>query len=183
MRGLRYCLSGPSHMSSRRLVSLLVACLLLSVPIFAQTTLTVASAGPIGEIANLEEAREIRIRFSEPMVALGRIPDDVTAPFVTIRPAIVGRYRWAGPSILIFTPERDTPLPYATRYDVTIATTARAVSGRSLAQPYMFSFTTPTVRLLSTNWYRLNGRFDRPLVVALRFNQAVRTADVIEHAT
>ena len=36
--------------------------------------LTVVSAAPDGEIADREEANEIRVVFSEPMVVLGRIP-------------------------------------------------------------------------------------------------------------
>src|SRR6185369_1703591 len=69
----------------------------------------------------------------------------------------------------------------ATRYDVTVAATATAMSGRALARPYTFTFTTPTVRLLAVNWYRLGGRFDQPAILALRFNQAVRPADALAH--
>src|SRR5262245_6641316 len=82
--------------------------------------LTVVQSGPIQEIASLREANEIRIVFSEPMVALGRIPDPVTAPFVTIRPAIAGTFRWSGTTILIFTPDPSITLPYATRFDVLV---------------------------------------------------------------
>src|SRR5262249_10154467 len=69
-------------------------------------------------------------------------------------------------------------------YDVTIAggaNGATAVSGRRLARAYAFTFTTPTVRLLQTNWYRLNGRFDQRVILPLRFNQPVRAADVLAH--
>ncbi len=45
------------------------------------------SAGPTGEVASLAEANEIRIVFSEPMVALGRIPS-------AVRPAL--RHHRAG---------------------------------------------------------------------------------------
>src|SRR5262245_42451572 len=150
------------------------------------TALTVVSAQPTGEIASLGEAAEIRVRFSEAMVPIGRIPDQVTAPFFTVRPAIGGTFRWAGPTILIFTPDPKAPLPNATRYDVTIAggaNGAKAVSGRTLARPYTFTFTTPTARLLQTNWYRANARFDQRVVLPLRFNQPVRAADVLAHAT
>ena len=149
----------------------------------AQDTLTVANAQPAGELSSLEQAAEVRIRFSEPMVPIGRLPDQVTAPFVTVRPAIAGTFRWGGPTLLIFTPDPSKPLPTATRYDVMVATSAKAVSGRTLARAYTFSFTTPTVRLLAANWYRLNGRFDQPAVVALRFNQPVRPADALAHVT
>ena len=149
----------------------------------AASALSIVAAQPTGEIASAEQTAEIRVRFSEAMVPLGRIPDTVTAPFFSIRPAVAGVFRWAGPTLLIFTPDPKTPMPRATRYDVMIAAGVAAVSGRTLERPYTFSFTTPTVRLLSTDWYRISGRFDRPAIVALRFNQPVRPADVLAHAS
>ena len=99
-------------------------------------SLTVVSAGPTGEIANLAQANEIRVIFSEPMVALGRIPQPVKAPFFTVTPALPGTFRWSGTTILIFTPEEHKPLPFATRYEVKIDTTAtanqRTAPGRTL---------------------------------------------------
>lgn len=147
----------------------------------AATALTVVSAGPTGELGNLAQAAEIRVRFSEPMVPIGRLPEEVSAPFFSVRPAIAGTFRWAGPTILVFTPDPAKALPNATRYVVTISTAATAVSGRRLPLPATFAFTTPTVHLLQTDWYRVNGRFDQPLVIALRFNQSVRQADVAAH--
>ena len=134
---------------------------------------SVVSAGPTDEIASLAEAREIRIVFSEPMVELGRIPAVIRPPYVTITPAIPGAFRWSGTTILIFTPDAKTPLPFATRYDVTVDGTAAAISGRTLGTPHTFTFTTPTVKLLRTEAYRRGGRADAPFVVLMRFNQAV----------
>jgi hypothetical protein len=145
--------------------------------------LTVVSAGPTGEMAQLDQVNEIRIVFSEPMVELGKIPQPVRVPFVRIHPAIAGEYRWSGTTVLIFTPDRSKPLPYATKFDVTVDAGAAAVSGRKLAAPYRFSFTTPTVKLLVTNWYRLNDRAGDPVVVVLGFNQRVQPADVLKHVT
>ena len=79
-----------------------------------------SAPAPTGEVATLAEANEIRVVFSEPMVTLGRIPARVTAPFFSVTPAIPGSFRWSGTTILIFTPDAKRPLPYATRYDVTI---------------------------------------------------------------
>jgi len=159
--------------------------LLLTVsPAAAQTPaspLRVLSAAPNGDIATLAEANEIRVVFSEPMVAVGRIPARVVAPFFRVTPAIPGTFRWSGTTILIFTPDPKWPLPYATKYDVTVDGTATAVSGRRLVQSHRFSFTTPTVRLLNTNWYRRGGRAGAQMVILLRFNQAVRPADVAPH--
>src|SRR6185436_9971775 len=113
--------------------------------------LRVVSTGPSGEVANVDEASEIRVVFSEPMVTLGRAPAGKPA-FFSITPVVAGTYRWSGTTIFIFTPAKKLPL--ATKYDVTIAAGATAVSGRKLAAPVTFSFTTPTVKLLQTNWYR-----------------------------
>src|SRR6185369_8025359 len=109
---------------------------------------------------------------------LGRIPNPVTAPFVRISPAVQGTFRWSGTTVLIFTPDATRPLPYATTYQVTIAAGATAASGLKLANPVTFSFTTPTVRLLRTNWYRRGATVDGRMVLLLRFNQPVRAADV-----
>jgi uncharacterized protein YfaS (alpha-2-macroglobulin family) len=117
------------------------------------------------------------------MVQLGRIPNPVTAPFFRIQPALSGTFRWSGTTILIFTPDPQVALPYSTRYTVTIDAGATAVSGRQLAAPHTFTFTTPTVKLLATNWYRRGNRFDGPVVLALRFNQPVRAAELLDRLT
>jgi alpha-2-macroglobulin len=135
----------------------------------AAAELKVVQAGPTGEVAKLEEANEVRVVFSEPMVVLGRVPEPVQAPFFRIEPALEGALRWSGTNTLIFTPRR---LPYATRYTVTVDG-ATSVAGRRLPAPHVFSFTTPTVRLLRAEWYRKDGQAGSPVVVALRFNQPV----------
>src|SRR5262245_55758009 len=127
------------------------AALALAVPVWAGE-LRVRSSGPEGELSSLEQANEVRVVFAEPMVVLGRIPDPVTAPFFAISPEVKGSFRWAGTDTLIFKP--DAPLPYATRYTVTVATTAVSVAGNALTEPYSFTFTTPTVKLLRTSSYR-----------------------------
>ena len=144
-------------------------------------SLSVVKHGPEGEIQNIAEAREIRIVFSEPMVALGAIPERVLPPYVHISPAFPGTFRWSGTTILIFTPDPKRPIPYATTYQITVDATATAISGRKLSKAVKFSFTTPTVKLLETHWYRRGDRYDGALVVALRFNQGVRDSDVAAH--
>jgi hypothetical protein len=161
-----------------------VGVVLIAATLAAQNSpLTIVNTGPHGPLDQLAQANEIRIVFSEPMVTLGRIPERVTAPFVRIAPAIQGTFRWSGTTILIFTPDPRKPLPFATTYQVTIAAGARAVSGRTLARAETFTFTTPTVRLLQTQWYRRGGTVDGALVALLRFNQPVRPQDVGAHIT
>jgi len=149
----------------------------------ARSALTVVSSAPQGEIASLAEANEIRIVFSEPMVALGRIPSVVRAPFFRISPTVNGTFRWSGTTILIFTPDPRRPLPFATTYEITIDASATATSGRKLVRPLTFRFTTPTVKLLETKWYRRDGKVTNSIVLLMRFNQPVRPADVAPHVT
>lgn len=144
-------------------------------------SLKVLSAAPTGAIEQSSDANEIRVIFSEPMVPLGRVPSNPDVPWASITPAIKGSFRWSGTTILMFTPDPATPLPLATRYTMTIAASATSASGQKLGAPYSFSFTTPTVKLTSVQWYRKSGRFDSPAVIVMRFNQPVRGADMSTH--
>src|SRR5882724_997678 len=139
----------------------------------ADKNLTIIKAGPIGEVATLAEANEVRAVFSEPMVVVGKIPKVLDVPWLHIEPAVNGTFRWSGTTTLIFTPDPKSPLPFATKYSVTIDADAKAVSGKTLGKPYHFSFTTPTIQLLRTDWYRKGGRFDGGIVIGLWFNQPV----------
>lgn len=146
-----------------------------------QAQLTIVSAGPTGEINQVQDANEIRVIFSEPMVALGRVPSNPTPSWIHITPTIAGTYRWSGTTILLFTPDPKTPIPHATHYTVRVEADATSAAGRRLGTPYEFSFTTPTVKLTSARWYRRAVRVDSPLVIVLQFNQHVRPEDVLAH--
>lgn len=161
--------------------SMLFVLCAISAAASAAEKLTVAQAGPEGEIAKIEEANEIHVMFSEPMVALGRIPDPVKAPFVHIEPAIKGTFRWSGTRLLIFTPDKSKPVPRCTTFHVSIDTTAVSLDGRPLDQPYAFAFTTPTVRVLEVDYYRTNDKATSPAILSIRFNQPVSPAKVSEH--
>ncbi|HEU4522455.1 MAG TPA: Ig-like domain-containing protein, partial [Thermoanaerobaculia bacterium] len=162
-----------------RRVALLLSFLLANT-LSAAETLRVVTAGPSGEVATLAEANEVRVVFSEPMVVVGRIPQPVTAPFFRIEPAVKGTFRWSGTTTLIFTPDPGA-LPYAQQYTVTIERSARSVAGNTLDRDYSFSFTTPTIRLLRTQWYRKGGQSGAPVVIGLRFNQPVEPQTVVRH--
>src|SRR5688572_16889629 len=102
MRGLPTAVFTRNQMI--RSVSACFAALLFSafaVSAQAPPALAVVNYGPRGEIASLDEANEIRIVFSEPMVTLGRIPEQVSPPYIRITPAIPGTYRWSGTTTLI----------------------------------------------------------------------------------
>jgi len=133
---------------------------------------SVVKAGPVGELATIAEANEIRVVFSAPMVAVGKIPKDLTIPWFHITPDVKGTFRWSGTTTLIFTPAQ--PLPYATKFDVSI-------EAPNLDRPYKFSFTTPTIQLKNTNWYRKGGKVEGPVVIGLYFNQPVEKETLAPH--
>ncbi|TAK15863.1 MAG: hypothetical protein EPO35_06385, partial [Acidobacteria bacterium] len=147
-----------------------------------QAPLRVVAASPQGEVDQREDTNEIRVVFSEPMIALGNTSDARPAWF-RVTPAIDGTYRWSGTSILVLTPNPARPLPLATTYTVTIDRAAASTSGRALANNVEFSFTTPTVKLIGMEWARQGERFDGRVALALTFNQRVRAADILAHAT
>src|SRR5687768_10476246 len=166
-----------------RLGSVLALVIISVATLLSQSAeLTVTSAAPTGEIQELTQANEIRLTFSEPMIPLGQVPANPALPWVRITPAIKGTFRWSGTTTLIFTPDAGAPLPFATRYRITVDTSAQSVSGRRLRAPFEFTFTTPTVRLTSMRSARLDGRFDSLVTLALQFNQPVRPQDVLAHA-
>ena len=162
-------------------VALLLLAFLGPVASAQQPSLRVVSAGPSGEVTAAAQANEIRVVFSEPMVAVTEAPRQLKPAFFHISPGVTGSFRWSGATTLIFTPA--TKLPLATRYDVTIDAGTPAVSGRALAAPYRFSFTTPTARLMQTHWYRPGGKAAAAPIIVLRFNQAVKPEAAAAHVS
>jgi uncharacterized protein YfaS (alpha-2-macroglobulin family) len=162
-------------------IALLILLVAGALSAHAAETLTIVKAGPIGEVSSLAEANEIRVVFSEPMVVIGKIPKTLAVPWFHVEPAINGTFRWSGTTTLIFTPDPKTPLPFAAKYDVTIDADAKAVSGKTLGKAYHFSFITPTIQLLRTDWYRKGGKYDGAIVIALWFNQPVDAETLASH--
>jgi uncharacterized protein YfaS (alpha-2-macroglobulin family) len=166
-------------MRAMKTCATLLLCLVASIA-NAAGKLTITKAGPVGELAQLSEANEVRVVFSEPM-AVGRIPKVVEAPWFHLAPEVKGSFRWAGTTTLIFTPKG--ALPFATKYDVTVDENAAAVSGARLGRNYHFSFTTPTIQLTSVQSYRKGGKADGPVVIGLRFNQPMDADTLGQHIT
>ena len=171
-----------SRSRERRLAAVAALCLSVLSGSAQAPSLRVVSAGPTGDLTRLADAEQVRIVFSEPMIALGTIPSNTTPPWIRITPAVAGTFYWSGTKTLIFSPDASTPLPFATTFTVRVDAAATSVTGRAMEQPYEFTFATPTVRLLAADWYRKTGRFDSAVVLILRFNQPVRPADVLAHA-
>jgi len=168
-------------MNLRVLVATAFFLVLTGQAIAADRNLTIVKAGPVGEVASLAEANEIRVIFSEPMVAIGGTSQITSIPWFHMKPDVPGTYRWSGTTVLIFTPDPKRPLQYATKYEVTVDASATSIDGSQLAEPFTFGFATPSIRLLNTQWQRKNGNYKDPLTIALRFNQPVDPKDIARH--
>ena len=170
-------------MSNRSTKTLIVAAILSGAMLSAAgqaPSLRIVSANPAGELAQLADADQVRIVFSEPMIPLGTVPPPGAPPWIHIAPAVRGTFYWSGTTTLIFSPD-PSALPFATTFTVRVDAAATSVSGHALSAPYELAFTTPTLRIVDTGWYRKNGRFDSPAVIVLRFNQPVRPDDVLAY--
>ena len=89
----------------------------------------------------------------------------------SISPAVEGEWRWIGSASVEFVPK--APLPFATRFTVTVPAGLKGVDGSTLKEAYSWSFDTPGPRLESAtpagNWRWLKPAQD----IVLVFNQAV----------
>ena len=117
-------------------------------PAFSIERETLPGAGPGLEVVAARPQGpmqgEVRptITFSRPVVALGTVEaQDSALPAITIAPAIPGAWRWLGSASVEFVPSG--PVPYATRFTVTVPKGLAAVDGSALAEAYTFTFETP----------------------------------------
>src|SRR3989442_6293518 len=72
--------------------------------------LRIVSAAPTGELDQLADADQVRIVFSEPMIALGTVPPGTAPSWIGIIPAVAGSFYWSGTKTLNFSPEASTRL-------------------------------------------------------------------------
>ena len=95
----------------RHRLPLVALILFLIVPALATQSagLRILDAAPQGNLQQRSDANEIRVVFSEPMVALGSVPTNPSPSWIHIAPAIKGAFRWSGTTILIFTPDPASP--------------------------------------------------------------------------
>ncbi|HET6981381.1 MAG TPA: Ig-like domain-containing protein, partial [Myxococcaceae bacterium] len=112
------------------------------------------------------------ITFSRPVVALMSVEEQKgLAPPASLSPAVEGEWRWIGSASVEFVPK--TPLPFATRFTVTVPAGLKGVDGSTLREAFSWSFDTPGPKLESANpgggWQWLKPAQD----IVLVFNQAV----------
>ena len=152
-----------------RATTLVVAAILSLAVVSAASqspSLKIVNVGPLGAIARLDDAGEIRIVFSEPMVALGTVPPGAAPSWIHITPAVAGSYYWSGTKTLIVSHDVSAPPPFATTSPC-VWTPPRRVSGRRLGA-FTSSRSRRRRRSRCLRRYRADERFDRPAVIARR---------------
>ncbi|HSD86798.1 MAG TPA: alpha-2-macroglobulin family protein [Kofleriaceae bacterium] len=127
---------------------------------------------PVGEV---KAESEIRVRFTEPMVAVAEVNKAVPG-FISITPPVEGTWRWIDTRIAQFT-SKAPRLPAATEYTIRVAAGARAVSGAVLSTEQKGTFSTPpvSITLVSPSY---KARPDSPLLV--RFDQGIDPAAIVK---
>jgi alpha-2-macroglobulin len=131
--------------------------------------LTIVAARPRGVAGN-----DVRptLTFSRPVMALGTVEAQSAAPApAQLSPSVPGEWRWLGSASVEFVPRE--PLPFSTRFSVTVPAGLKSVDGSALTEAYSFSFETPSPVLQAVdppeNWAWVTAEQHFVLV----FNQPV----------
>jgi len=134
--------------------------------------LEVVAAVPQGEITSPDQAQAIAVMFNQPMVSVSDEAQTASEKtLVQIKPDIKGTTRWLGSRTLIFTPSDS--LPFATTFTITVPKSLKSRSGKSLAEDYTFTFSTPSVRLVEHYPYSTYQQLGLKDTLVLKFNQKV----------
>ncbi len=116
----------------------------------------------------------VRVSFNEAMVPLATVEalEAKDVPLL-VDPPIDATAQWLGTQTVAL--QAKGRLPYSTKYTVTVPETAASIHGHSLASAKTWTFSTPTLALVSA--YPGGANIDLDTAVTLNFNQAVeRTA-------
>lgn len=124
----------------------------------------------------------VRLSFNQPMVPLAAVEAlEAKTPPVTIDPAPPGKVRWLGTRTLVF--QAEGRLPFSTTYEVTVPTSAKSTAGQSLAKPFSWKFSTPTLALASATPYDGASHVDLEPQIVLEFNQPIARVPVLAGLT
>ncbi len=102
-------------------------------------TLAVVAARPRGQAGT-----DVRptLTFSRPVLALSTVEAQAALPPpAQLQPSVAGQWRWLGSASVEFVPQ--SPLPFSTRFTVTVPAGLKSVDGQALAEAYSWSFQTP----------------------------------------
>src|SRR5262245_2497526 len=134
----------------------------------AATELAVVYAGPRGEAVL---GSTIQLLFNQPL----RAAEAATAtppPAIELEPAVQGEWQWLGARALTFFPAGGR-LPAATSFRVRVPAGTRALSGKTLAEPFAFEFETPAPLVVSSEPATGADGLEPGARIVLRFNQPI----------
>ncbi len=143
--------------------------------------LEVLRFSPEGEIP---VAPFISVTFNQPMVPLTTLKDLSKAEIpVKVEPDLPGIWRWVGTKTLTFNyaSELIDRLPKSTKYIVTVPAGTKSQTGGVLTKAVEWSFTTPTVKLIS----QYPDGISQPLnpLIFLTFDQRIDPAAALKTVT
>ncbi len=132
----------------------------------------------ISHNGNVDNLDQLAITFSQPLKAMSQVADAEPSSFVTLTPQPKGAWKWAGTQTLLFNPEGGR-FPKATKYVVTVPTSATSLSGNKMEKARSWTITTPAVKVVS---FRPDNYQDpqstTPVFFAV-FNQAVNANQIL----
>lgn len=103
----------------------------LPVPSNKDEKLAVISSLPSGRVSSEESCRAVSVTFSKSMVPLSPSSEEFDgSSYLSIEPAVKGKFRWKGTSTLVFIP--DSPLAAGTRYKASVKAGIKSVYGDAL---------------------------------------------------
>ncbi|MCQ2736133.1 MAG: Ig-like domain-containing protein, partial [bacterium] len=86
---------------------------------------------PSGRVSSEESCRAVSVTFSKSMVPLSPSSEEFDgSSYLSIEPAVKGKFRWKGTSTLVFIP--DSPLAAGTRYKASVKAGIKSVYGDAL---------------------------------------------------
>ena len=134
--------------------------------------LRVAQVIPAPSTDNVETNTTLTVIFNRPVVPLTALEEMADFPDpLSLDPAVEGEGEWLNTSIYVFTP--DAPLPGGITYRATVSDELTAVSGATLAEPYVWEFTTVPPKVLWVDPREGMELVDVDTAITVQFNQPV----------
>ncbi len=152
--------------------SLFLASLLI--PLYGQTLARVEEFSPQGTVKNV---RQVRVRFSEPMVPLGD-PRETVAPFVIHCPE-KGTARWADGSNWIY--DFDRNLGAGVRCEFRVSEGLKTLAGKMVAGQQVFALSTGGPSILSSAPYQGSQSIDEEQIFILELDGDPTEASVLSY--
>ncbi|MES0488538.1 MAG: MG2 domain-containing protein [Leptospirales bacterium] len=144
-------------------------------PVTNDNTLVVTQGTPRGKLSSADIRREIIVMFNYPMVPLATLKK-VPKGIFTIEPHIKGTFRWYGSRVCAFVPKES--FQPATNYTITIAEGVKALNGKQLEKPYVFTFSTEKLKVQKVYaGYNNKIRYDQVFDIKFNFPVDVKEAE------